>query len=97
MDSVKKKEEKCTDMQGFLMLFCKGVPHAIFRPRQKRQARISFFSGVFLEDKELGLIDGAEFKRDSVGGGVDRYQAFTIAGTVRALWRRKSSEICLHD
>ena len=51
-----------------------GAPHAIFLPRQKRQARGGFFSGVLLEGgNELRPIegDGAEFKRNSVGGGVD--------------------------
>lgn len=51
----------------------KGAPHAIFLPRQKRQARGGFLSGEVLEGKELSPIDGdgAEFKRNSVGGGVD--------------------------
>jgi hypothetical protein len=51
----------------------KGAPHAIFLPRQKRQARGGFFSGVFFEGNELRPIDGdgADFIRNSVGGGVD--------------------------
>ena len=55
------------------MLPGKGAPHAIFLPRQKRQARGGFFSVVFLVDKELRPIDGdgADFNRNSVGGGVD--------------------------
>lgn len=57
-------------MQVFLMPG-KGMPHAIFLPRQKKQARIGFFSNVVseLEGRELRPIegDGAEFKRNSVG------------------------------
>jgi hypothetical protein len=55
------------------MLPGKGAPHAIFLPRQKRQARGGFFSNVFLVGRELRPIegDGADFKRNSVGGGVD--------------------------
>lgn len=51
----------------------KGAPHAIFLPRQKRQASGGFLSGVFLEGKELRPTDGdgAEFNRNSVRGGVD--------------------------
>jgi len=51
----------------------KGIPHAIFLPRQKRQARTGFFSGVVLHGKELRPMDGdgADFKRNSVGGDVD--------------------------
>ena len=62
-----------TDLHVFLMLPGKGAPHAIFLPRQKRQARGGFLSGVFLEGKELRPTDGdgAEFNRNSVGGGVD--------------------------
>ena len=50
-----------------------GAPHAIFLPRQKRQARGGFVTGVLLEGNELRPVDGdgAEFKRNSVGGGVD--------------------------
>ena len=64
-------------MQVFLMLSGNGGPHAIFLPRQKRQASGGFFSGVPLEGKELRPIDGdcAEFKRNSVGGGVDGQEA----------------------
>ena len=49
-----------------------GAPHAIFLPRQKRQASDGFFSRV-LEGWELRPIDGdgAEFRRNLVGGGVD--------------------------
>ena len=51
-----------------------GAPQAIFLPRQKWQARGGFFfSGVFLEGKELRPTDGdgAEFKRNSVAVDVD--------------------------
>ena len=60
-------------MQVFLMLPGNGAPQAIFLPRQKRQARGGFFTGVFLEGKELRPTDGdgADFKRNSVGGGGD--------------------------
>lgn len=55
------------------MLPGSGAPHAIFLPRQKRQASGGFFSGVIFGGRELRPIDGegAEFKRNSVGGGVD--------------------------
>ena len=63
-----------TDLHIFLMPGM-GAPHAIFLPRQKRQARVGFFSGgVFeLEGRELRPIDGdgADFKRNSVGRDVD--------------------------
>ena len=51
----------------------KGAPHAIFLPRQKRQARDGFFSGVVLESIELRPNDGddGDFKRNSEGGGDD--------------------------
>lgn len=51
----------------------KGAPHAIFLPRQKRQARRGFFTGVLLEGIELRPIDGdgADFERNSVVGVVD--------------------------
>jgi hypothetical protein len=60
-------------LQVFGMLPGNGAPHAIFLPRQKRHASGGFLSGVFFEGKELRPIDGdcAEFKRNSVGGGVD--------------------------
>jgi hypothetical protein len=50
-----------------------GIPHAIFLPRQKRQASSGFFSGVFLRCRKLRPIDGdgTEFSRNSVVGGVD--------------------------
>jgi len=50
------------------MLPGNGGPHAIFLPRQKRQASTGFFSNVFLDGKELRPIDGdcAECKRNSV-------------------------------
>jgi hypothetical protein len=52
-----------------------GGPHAIFLPRQKRQASAGFFSNVFMPvvSKELRPIDGdcTECKRNSVVGGVN--------------------------
>lgn len=50
----------------------RGAPHAIFLPRQKRQARGGFFSGVVF-DSELRPIDGdgADFNRNSVAGDDD--------------------------
>ena len=55
------------------MLPGNGGPHAIFLPRQKRQASGGFFSGVIMKGKELRPIDGdcADFKRNSVGGDID--------------------------
>ena len=65
-----KEREIYTDLHVFLP--GNGGPHAIFLPRQKRHARGGFFSGKFLDGKELRPIDGdfAEFRRNSVGGGV---------------------------
>lgn len=59
-------------MQVFLALPGIGAPHAIFLPLQKRQASGGFLSNEFVEGKELRPIEGdsAEFKRNSVGGGV---------------------------
>ena len=53
------------------MLPGNGAPHAIFLPRQKRHASGGFFSGMFLDGKELRPIDGdfGDFKRNSVRGG----------------------------
>jgi hypothetical protein len=49
-----------------------GGPHAIFLPRQKRHARGGFFSGMFLEGKELSPTEGdfADLRRNSVTGRV---------------------------
>jgi hypothetical protein len=51
----------------------KGTPHAIFLPRQKRQASGGFFSRVTWEGRELRPIegDGAEFERNLVVRGDD--------------------------
>ena len=69
-------KKNSTNPQVFLLMPGSGSLHAIFLPRQKRQARNSFFSGVsfLLGGKELRPTDGdgAEFSRNSVGGGVDR-------------------------
>lgn len=55
------------------MLPGNGAPHAIFLPRQKRQASSGFFSGAFLEGSELRPVDGdcADCRRNSVVGSVD--------------------------
>jgi hypothetical protein len=71
---VKKEKKRITDLHVFLILPGNGGPHAIFLPRQKRHASGGFFSGKFLEGKELRPIDGdfGELKRNSVGVGVIR-------------------------
>ena len=58
-------------MQIFLLPGCGA--HAIFLPRQKKQEKGGFLSGELLGGKELRPIDGdgADFKRNSVCGGVD--------------------------
>ena len=62
----------------------KGAPHAIFLPRQKRQARGGFFSGVVLESIELRPNDGdaGDFKRYSAGGGDDGQGVTGVTGDV---------------
>jgi hypothetical protein len=69
---MRKKEKRGTDLHVFFMLPGNGGPQAIFLPRQKKQARVGFFSGVFLDGKELSPIDGdfGELVRNSVRGGV---------------------------
>ena len=72
------------------MLSGNGGPHVSFLPRQKRQASGGFFSSVFLEGKELRPIDGdwAEFKRNSVGGGVDGLEEVFLV--TEAIFKPKS-------
>lgn len=69
------------------MLPGNGGPHAIFLPRQKRHASGGFFSGEFLDGRELKPIDGdfGEFRRNSVGGGVV-WQDATCDGSDGSGW-----------
>lgn len=52
------------------MLPGNGAPHAIFLPRQKKQASGGFFKGMSMGGIVLRLIDGdcANCRRNSVGG-----------------------------
>ena len=76
------------------MLPGSGAPHAIFLPRQKRHASGGFFSGVFLDGNELSPIDGdgADFKRNSVGGGVDGRDTCDVSVGLGCDWPLCSGE-----